>query len=164
MTNSADAGDSAAHLEAIYHFYGNAPRMSDWFAVTQDMINVFCVATGDNDWMHVDPDRAARDSPFGGCVAPGFWSLSMLPHFVRKATSVDYPPGTLLAINYGFDRVRFTGPVLVGARVRLVFKLVDVTVRERGRYLVRSENTIEVEGRDQPALVAEWMFLVVHSE
>src|SRR4029079_17310358 len=146
MTNIDDTGDSAAHLEAIHRFYGKSPWMSDWIAVTQDMINQFCAVTGDNDWMHVDPERAGRDSPFGGCVAPGFWSLAMLPHFVRNATSGDYPPGALLAINYGFDRVRFTGPVPVGARVRLAFKLVDVTARERGRYLVRSGSTIEVEG------------------
>ena len=164
MSIIADTGDAAAHIESIHRFYGASPRMSDWFAVTQDMINQFCAATGDNDWMHVDPDRAGRDSPFRGCVAPGFWSLAMLPHFVRKAIGEDYPPGALLAINYGFDKVRFTGPVLVGARVRMAFKLVDVTARERGRYLVRSMNTVEVEGRDQPALVAEWMFLIVYRE
>ena len=164
MTNIIDTGDSATHIEAIHRFYGKSPWMSDWIAVTQDMIDQFCTATGDEDWMHVDPDRAGRESPFGGCVAPGFWSLSMLPHLVRKATRGDYPPGVLLAINYGFDRIRFTGPVLVGARVRLAFKLVDVAARERGRYLVRSENTIEVEGCDQPALVAEWMFLLVYRD
>src|SRR3954452_123041 len=140
MTDFADIGESAAHLEAIHRFYGNSLRMPEWFAVTQDIINQFCAATGDNDWMHVNPDRAARDSPYGRCVAPGFWSLAMLPHFLRKATNGDYPPGALLAINYGFDKVRFTGPVLVGTRVRLAFKLVDVTARERGRYIVRSEN------------------------
>jgi acyl dehydratase len=162
MTNVTNIDNSVANLEAIQRFYGNSPRMCDWFAVTQDMISQFCAVTGDNDWMHVDPDRAGRDSPFGDCVAPGFWSLAMLPHLVRKATSGNYPPGALLAINYGFNRVRFTAPVLVGTRIRLAFKLIDVTARERGRYLVRSENTIEVEGRDQPALVAEWMFLLVY--
>jgi acyl dehydratase len=162
MANIADIDDSVAQVEAIRSFYGNAPQNSEWFAVTQDVINQFCAATGDNDWMHVDPVRAARDSPFGGCVAPGFWSLSMLPHLVRKTIGDKLPSGALLAINYGFDRIRFTGPVPIGARVRLAFKLVDVTARERGRYLVRTENTVEVEGRDQPALVAEWMFLLVN--
>ena len=163
MTDIADSDDTATHLAATRRFYGSAPRVSDWFAVTQDMINQFCAATGDSDWMHVDPERAKRDSPFGGCVAPGFWSLSMLPHLVRKAMGDACPPGALLAINYGFDRVRFTGPVLIGAQVRLAFKLVDVAARERGRFLVRSENTIEVEGREQPALSADWMFLLVYS-
>jgi acyl dehydratase len=65
MANITDTGDFAAHLEAIQRFYGNAPRMSDWFKLTQDMINEFCAATGDSDWMHVAPDRASRDSPFG---------------------------------------------------------------------------------------------------
>jgi acyl dehydratase len=128
------------------------------------MINQFCAVTGDNDWIHVDPDRASRESPFGVCIAPGFLTLSMLPQFVRKATSGTYPLGALLGINYGFDKVRFTGPVPVGARVRLAFKVVDVTPRERGRYLVRSENTIEVEGSDQPALIAEWLFMLVYRD
>jgi acyl dehydratase len=163
MANIAGTDDTAAQLAAIRRFYGTAPRMSDWFTVTQDMINQFCDATADSDWMHVDPERAKRDSPFGDCVAPGFWSLSMLPNLVRKATGGDDPPGALLAINYGFDRIRFTGPVLIGSQVRLAFKFVDVTARERGRFLVRSENTIEVQGRKQPALIAEWMFLLVYS-
>ena len=114
MANMADIDDSAAQVEAIRSFYGNAPRNSEWFAVTQDMINQFCAATDDNDWMHVDPERAARDSPFGGCVAPGFWSLAMLPHLARSMTGDSFPVGTL-AINYGFDRIRFTGPVPIGA-------------------------------------------------
>jgi acyl dehydratase len=162
MANMADIDDSAAQVAAIQRFYGTTLRTSEWFAVTQDLINEFCAATADNDWMHVDPERARRDSPFGGCVAPGFWSLAMLPHLVRQTIGDKLPSGALLAINYGFDRIRFTGPVPIGARVRLAFRLVDVAPRERGRYLVRTENTVEVEGRDQPALVAEWMFLLVN--
>jgi|tagenome__1003787_1003787.scaffolds.fasta_scaffold20976730_4 acyl dehydratase len=162
MKEIADSDDTAILLAGIRRFYGSSPRMSVWYTVTQDSINRFCAAIGDNDWMHVDSERAKHDSPFGACVAPGFWSLSMLPHLVRNAMGGDYPPGTMLAINYGFDRIRFTGPVLIGARVRLAFKLVDVTARERGRFLVKSETTIDVEGRVQPALIAEWMFLLVY--
>ncbi len=158
----ADNLDPAARTEAIRQFYGSGPQVSDWYVVTQDVINRFCEATGDSDWMHIDPARARRESPFGDCVAPGFWSLSMLPHLVRKAGGDDWPPGALLAINYGFDRVRFPGPVRVGARVRANFKLTEVESREAGRFIVRSENTIDVEGQDRPALVAEWMFLLVY--
>jgi len=107
--------------------------------------------------------RARRDSPFGGTIAPGFWTLSMLTHLSRKSTGNDYPPGTLLGINYGFDRIRFPGPVRIGARIRVKVKLVEVTPREPGRFLVRTENTIEVEGQDKPAVVAEWLFLLVHA-
>jgi acyl dehydratase len=73
----------------------------------------------------------------------------------------DYPPGTAAAINYGFDRIRFPGPVKVDSRVRARIKLVDATPREQGRYLVRTENTIEVENQDRPALVAEWLFVLI---
>lgn len=164
MTNNPDTSESASRLDAIRRFYGDAPRTSDWITVTQSMIDQFCAATADSDWMHVDPERAARESPFGGCVAPGFWSLSMLPSLARSVTGDGYPAGAALAINYGFDRIRFTGPVPVGSRIRLAFKLVEVGARERCRYLVRSSTTVEVEGRDQPALVAEWMFLLVYSD
>lgn len=162
MTNIVDTNDSAARLQAIQEFYGDEPRTSDWITVSQVKIDQFCTATGDSDWMHVDPVRAARESPFGSCVAPGFWSLSMLPYLARSVTGDGYPAGAAVAINYGFDRIRFTGPVPVGSRVRLAFKFAEVTAREGGRYLVRSSTTVEVEGRDQPALVAEWMFLLVY--
>jgi len=161
MTNDSAPDDCAAHLAAIRQFYGATALTSDWIPVTQEMIDDFCAATRDRDWMHVDPERARRESPFGGCVAPGFWSLAMLPHLIRNATNDGYPPGAKLAINYGFDRVRFTGPVPVGARVRLTFTLGDVTPRQHGQYLMSSSNVVEVEGRDAPALVAEWKFLIV---
>lgn len=85
----------------------------------------------------------------------------MLPHFSRQTMGSDWSSKGLLAINYGFDRIRFAGPVPIGARVRLAFKLVDVTMRKQGRYVVRTENTVEVGGRDQPALVAKWLFLLI---
>ena len=150
-------------VEAIQRFYGDAPRVSDWFSVTQEVIDQFCDATGDNDWIHTDPERARRDGPFGGTIAPGFWTLSMLTHLSRNSTGQDYPPGTLLGINYGFDRVRFPGPVRIGARIRVQVKLVEITPREHGRFLVRTENTVEVEGQDKPALVAEWLILLMQS-
>ncbi|MFO0792228.1 MAG: MaoC family dehydratase [Pirellulales bacterium] len=156
-----DAAAEAAQIEAIRKFYGGSPRVSEWITVTQNVVNQYCEACWDSDWMHVDVERSQRESPFGSTVAPGFWSLSMLPYLARLATGEDYPPGIAAAINYGFDRVRFPGPVLVGSRVRLHLRLADVTPRDSGRYLVRTENTIEVEGRERPALVAEWMFVLV---
>lgn len=160
----AEVTDSTARAEAIQRFYCDAPQVSDWFAVTQDVINQFCNATGDNDWIHTDPVRARRDGPYGGTIAPGFWTVSMLTHLARNATGVDCPAGALLAINYGFDRIRFPGPVRVGSRIRIRFKLAEVTPREGGRFLVRTDCNIEVEGQDKPALVAEWMFLLVYPD
>src|SRR5215213_5153430 len=107
MTSVTPKADSAARVEAIWEFYGVAPRVSDWLAVTQEMINQYCSAVWDSDWMHIDTDRARRDSPFGNTVAPGFWTLSVLPHLMRMASGTDFPPGTVAGINYGFERVRF---------------------------------------------------------
>jgi acyl dehydratase len=157
-----DTDDSAGRAEAIRQFYRDAQQVSDWFDVTQDIVNEYCRATGDNDWIHTDPVRARRDGPYGGTIAPGFWTVSMLTHLSRNATGADCPAGAVLAINYGFDRVRFPGPVRVGARIRIKFKLLEVAPREGGRFLVRTESTIEVEGQEKPGLVAEWMILLVY--
>ena len=162
MTSVASKTDSVARVEAIWQFYGDSPRVSDWLAVTQEMVNQYCSSVLDSDWMHIDVDRSRRDSPFGGTVAPGFWTLSMLPYLMRMAVGTDFPPGTVAGINYGFDRIRFPGPVLIGARIRLRLKLVDVTPRENGQYMIRAESTVEVENRDKPALVADWKFLLVY--
>jgi acyl dehydratase len=148
--------------QKIQDFYGKAPCTSDWFPVTQGLIDQFGSATCDRDWFHTDPERARRDSPYGGTVAFGFWTLSMLTHLSRQTTGAEYPPGALFGINYGFDRIRFPGPVPVGARIRLHWKLLDITPCDGGRFLIKTENTIEVEGQSKPALVAEWLFLLVY--
>lgn len=161
MTDSMSKMGPAVRVELIRQFYDDSPRVSDWLTVTQELINQFCASVFDSDWMHVDAERSRRESPFGCTVAPGFWSLSILPHLAKQAMGADYPPGTAAAINYGFDRIRFPGPVKVDSRVRARIKLVDATPREQGRYLVRTENTIEVENQDRPALVAEWLFVLI---
>src|SRR4051812_20202992 len=136
MTIAASNTDSVPYTKAIWDFYGAAPRVSEWLAVTQEMINQYCSSVWDSDWMHIDPDRSRRDSPFGSTVAPGFWTLSVLPHLMRLAVGPDFPPGTVAGINYGFDRIRFPGPVLIGSRIRLRLKLIDVTPRENSRYMI----------------------------
>ncbi len=149
-------------IESIHRFYGEQPRTSDWFTVTQELIDQFGRATCDRDWLHTDPVRARRDSPYGGTIAHGFWTLSMLTHLSRKAIGADYPPGALFGINYGFERVRFPGPVPVGTRIRLHCKLLDIAPRDAGQYLVKTENIIEVEDQNKPALVAEWLCLLMY--
>src|SRR3954452_15751125 len=119
MTNVSTNAASVACVKAIWQFYGDGPLVSDWLAVTQEMVNQYCSAVWDSDWMHIDAERSRRDSPFGGTVAPGFWTLSMLPYLMRMAVGTDFPPDTVAGINYGFDRIRFPGPVLIGSRVRL---------------------------------------------
>jgi acyl dehydratase len=154
----------STHEETIRAFYGDSSRRSDWFTVTQELIDQFGISTCDSDWFHTDPERAKNESPYGGTIAFGFWTLSMLKHLSRQMSGADYPPGALFGINYGFERIRFPGPVPVGSRIRLHTTLADVTRRGGGRYLVKTDNTVEVEGQDQPALVAQWLFLLVFRE
>lgn len=161
MTDATSKLGPAARVEQIRRFYDDSPRVSDWLTVSQELINQFCTSVFEHDWMHIDPERSRRESPFGCTVAPGVWTLSILPYLAKQAMSAEYPPGTAAAINYGFDRIRFPGPVKVDSRVRVRVKLVDATPREQGRYLVRTENTIEVENQDRPALVAEWLFVLI---
>ncbi len=154
MTNS--------RIETIRLFYGESTRVSDWFAVDQTLIDKFGEATCDNDWLHTDPERASRDSPYGGTIAYGFWTISMLTYFARKTMGQDYPEGARYGLNYGFDRIRLIAPVPVGSRIRNHMRLMSVEARGNSRYLVKTENRVEREGEgvDKPAMVAEWLFLL----
>lgn len=156
---TVESGDEVA---AIRSFYLNAPHTSDWFVVSQDLVNQFGTATCDSHWIHTDPERASRESPFGGTVAHGFWTLSMLSHLSQKAIGDVYPPRAQFGINYGFDRVRFPGPAPVGTRIRLRYELMDVEARSGIGYLVKTKNMVEVEGQEKPAVVADWLFLLVY--
>jgi len=125
------------------------------------MIDKFGESTGDMDWMHTDPERAKRDGPFGGTIAFGFWTISMLTYFGRQILEKDYPGDALYGLNYGFDRIRLIAPIRVGKRIRCSIRLIDVTERQADRYLVKAEYKIEVEDEEKPAMVAEWLFLLV---
>jgi len=149
-------------IEAIRAFYGSEPRESNWFTVEQQWIDQFGISTRDSDWLHTDPERAARESPFGTTIAFGFWTISMLTYFARQTFGQDYPDGALYGLNYGFDRLRLLAPVRVGKRIRNRSRLMSVEQKGDGRYLVKSENVIEIEGEDKPALMAEWLFLLVY--
>lgn len=148
-------------IESITSFYGDNARTSDWFLVEQSMIDKFGEATADSDWMHTDPERAKRDSPFGGTIAFGFWTVSMMTYFGRQIMQRPYPGDALYGLNYGFDRVRLMSPVPVGSRIRCHMRLLDVHDKDNGRYLVKTEYTIEVENVEKPAMVAEWLFQLV---
>ncbi len=148
-------------VEEIRRFY-ESTLVSDWHPVEQENINQFGRAKGDEDWLHTDPQRAARESTFGGTIAFGFWTISMLTHLARQAAGRDYPEGAQFGINYGFDRLRMMAPVRVGTRIRCHIRLLDVTPRGDSRILVKTENTIEVEGEEKPALVAEWLVMLFY--
>jgi acyl dehydratase len=128
---------------------------SDWLTVDQPMIDAFADATGDHQFIHVDPARAA-DTPFGGTIAHGFLTLSLL---TRLSEATDRPPipGLAMGVNYGLDHVRFVSPVRAGSRVRGLFTLTDVEEKRPGEFQQLLDCAVEIEGTEKPALVARWL-------
>ena len=141
----------------LFDLVGEGLGTSAWFRVGQDRIDQFADVTEDHQFIHVDPVRAA-ESPFGGTIAHGMLTLSMIVHLCS-----DFVPaveGVRMVVNYGFDRVRFATPVKSGRRIRAVVKLLDAKERS-GQILVKVKVTIQTEGETKPALVAEWLTLHV---
>ena len=135
---------------------GAESGVGDWFTVTQEMINGFAEATLDHQWIHVDVERAARESPFGAPVAHGFFTLSLIPHLTGMVEP-DKPqyPGVALTVNYGLNRVRFPHPLLAGSRIRARTQLQSVEeVRGNGLQMIHNV-TVEIEGVEKPTCVAE---------
>ncbi|MCX7892819.1 MAG: MaoC family dehydratase [Burkholderiales bacterium] len=141
---------SASQLRARV---GEEIATSDWFEVTQEHINEFAEATGDRQWIHVDPERAAKESPYGKTVAHGFLTLSMLSHLLGETITVT---GMRMGINYGFNKVRFTGPVPSGSRIRARFLLAALDDIPNGIQMTWNV-AVEREGEAKPVLVAEWL-------
>jgi acyl dehydratase len=138
---------------------GTEVGVSDWITVDQKMIDTFAEVTHDTQWIHVDPERAAAETPFGGTIAHGFLTLSLASRFAYDC----FPmlPGQVMGINYGFNKLRFLSPVKAGSRVRGRFVLSEVTKRNDTDLLRENALTIEIEGQDTPALVAQWLGLAV---
>jgi len=144
--------------ETARELIGSEIGVTDWFQVDQARINAFADATLDHQFIHVDTE-AARNTPFGTTIAHGLLTLSLLPYFVGQ---VDIAlEGTVMGINYGFDKVRFLSPVKVDSRLRARFRLVDLQEKTPGQYLVRNEVTIEIENEPRPALVADWLTMAI---
>jgi len=127
---------------------------SDWITVEQDRVNQFADVTEDHQFIHVDPERA-KDSPFGGPIAHGFLTLSLLSKFSEQGGLLI--EGMNMGVNYGFEKVRFLAPVKVGKRVRGHFKLKAVDEKRPGQFLLTYEVSVEIEGEDKPALIADWL-------
>ena len=137
---------------------GTELGLSEWFAIDQARINTFADATVDHQFIHVDIERAAQ-TPFGGTIAHGLLTLSLLPHLVSGiGVGVEH---TVMGLNYGFDKVRFLAPVKVNSRVRGRVKLLEFQEKHPGQFLVKQEITVEIENERKPALVAEWLTMVV---
>jgi acyl dehydratase len=140
-------------IAGLKRLVGTEVAASDWVEVTQEQIDAFAGATGDPQWIHVDRERAARESPYGTTVAHGFLTLSLLPQLLKQAIDLQ---GFRMGVNYGLNRVRFTGPVPAGARVRARFVLLAVEDIPKGVQTTWNV-TVEREGEEQPVLVAEWI-------
>ena len=137
---------------------GRELEPSPWLEITQERVDQFADATSDHQFIHVDQERAAA-TPFGGTVAHGFLSLSLLSYL--NAQSAIVPDNLVMGINYGSDKVRYLMPVRVGKRIRSRQKVLEVTEKEPGRWLLRTAVTVEIEGEETPALVAEILSMMV---
>ena len=137
---------------------GRELEPSSWFEITQERVDRFADATNDHQFIHVDPDRAAQ-TPFGGTIAHGFLTLSLIPFLTaEKAPAFE---GLVMGINYGTDKVRFLHPVRVGSRVRAHQKYLEVLEKNPGQWLVKTLVTIEIENRAKPAVIAETLAIFV---
>ncbi len=142
-------------VEDLKKLIGQEIGVSDWLEITQERVNQFADATGDHQYIHVDPERA-KQTFFGGTVAHGYLTLSLIPHLGSlRASGVKIQLGGRMGVNYGLNRVRFVSPVPVGKRIRMRTKLVAVEEIGDRAVQMTSEQTIEVEGADKPACVAE---------
>ena len=137
-------------IDELKGLTGQDVGVTDWHVITQDLIDRFADTTGDHQWIHVDVERCKTESPYGACIAHGFLTVSLLPGLMREA--VDIEGDYKMRINYGFNRLRFVSPVPAGARIRARLTPQKVTENEV-TWLV----TVDVEGSEKPAVVAEWL-------
>ena len=142
----------ALSVEELKGKIGQDYGQSDWITIPQEKINAFAECTGDHQWIHVDIE-AAKKGPFGGPIAHGFLTLSLLPIF--SGASKYFPKGIMMAVNYGLNKVRFVNNVPVGSRIRSNLTLTNVEEKPGNRVLVTATHTIEIEGQEKPACVAE---------
>lgn len=147
--------------EDIPSLVGTELEPSPWIEITQERVNQFADATNDHQFIHVDPEKAAQ-TPFGGPIAHGFLSLSLLSYL--NAQNAVVPENLLMGINYGSDKVRYLMPVRVGKRIRSRQTVLEVTEKNPGQWLFKNAVTVEIEGEETPALVAEILSMMVLGE
>lgn len=142
-------------IEEMHQHIGQEIGLSQWHEVNQASINQFATLTKDEQWIHTDPDRCAQQSPFKKPIAHGFYALSLFSFFLEDCVELK---GAKMGMNYGFEKIRFTNIVPVGAKIRGRFLLKDLENRENGVKL-RYQVSVEIEGEEKPAVVAEWIGL-----
>ena len=141
-------------VDELRGLVGQELGVGPWLEITQDRVNAFAEATGDDQFIHVAPERAAK-TPFGGTIAHGYLTLSLLPFLSRSRAGVKLDLKEKMLVNYGLNRVRFVSPVIVGSRVRLRTVLKAVDEISPNVYQLTNDQTVEIEGSERPALVAE---------
>ncbi|WP_289298800.1 MaoC family dehydratase [uncultured Reyranella sp.] len=146
-----------AHPSEMKKHVGEEIGVSDWVEITQERINLFADATGDHQWIHVDVERAKKDMPGGKTIAHGFLTLSLIPMLNSQISHIN---NVRNGINYGCNKVRFTSPVQAGSRVRARAKLIAADPMDKGGVRLTNQVTIEIEGQERPACVAETMSIV----
>ncbi len=151
-------GITVVPKDKLTDYVGTKFEPSDWVTLDQERINNFADCTGDHQFIHIDEEKAAQ-TPFGGTIAHGFLTLSMLPK-LSEGTGI-VPENVMMGINYGSDKVRFLTPVRAGKRVRSHSELLDVQQKDDNRFLFKTMVTIEIEGEDNPALIAETLTMFV---
>ncbi|MBE66704.1 MAG: Nodulation protein N [Gammaproteobacteria bacterium] len=147
------------NIKDLSGFLGKEVGLTDWIEINQDQINKFADATGDFQYIHVDEDRAA-ETPFGATIAHGFLTLSLLSKLSSMGGGIKLE-NTVMGINYGLDKVRFVSPVRVNSKVRARFQLISAEEKKPKHYLLKHNVTVEIEGDEKPALIAEWLGMTV---
>jgi acyl dehydratase len=150
---------NALTIAGLNERIGKELGVSEWVRIDQGRINAFAECTGDHQWIHVDVERTKRESPFGRPIAHGYLTLSMVASLAMEVGIL--PKDAAAGLNYGLDKVRFLAPVTVGSRVRLRVVLTGTEPREAGQVIMKTQNTLEVEGSDKPALIAETLALII---
>jgi len=146
-------------MATLREFVGRELGVSQWIEVDQKRIDAFAACTGDHQWIHVDVERAQRESPFGGTIAHGYLTLSLAAALAMDMGLV--PSDAKAGLNYGLEKVRFIAPVRAGARVRNRVVLVSAEDKGNGRVLITAQNTLQVQGDEKPALIAEILAMLV---
>ena len=146
-------------VDRLSEYIGQEVGVTDWLEIDQNRINQFAEATGDHQFIHVDPQRAA-DTPFGTTIAHGFLTLSLMSMLSAKNGGIKLE-NSVMGINYGLDKVRFINPVKVGSKIRARFQLVSAVEKKPNHYLLKHNVTIDIDGEEKPALIAKWLGMTV---
>lgn len=151
---------SQLSVSAARALIGTETGISQWHTISQSQIDQFAAVTGDHQFIHIDQQRAERETPFGGTIAHGYLTLSLLSMLGAEAGTVRLE-GTRMIINYGLDKVRFLNPVRTGARIRARFTLQSIDEKKPAQYVIKHLVTMEIEGEEKPAMIAESLALAI---